>query len=251
MRVLCLGFVSSLIPRRFSRGAAALLFASAAAAISPAAYAQNSGPNTGVPPADVQTTLYKVGDLDILKALLPLKLTDTQRTKLKSALQEILAAREEKRKEDYTAMRAITDEINKARTAALNEGTEIPPELETKILKAFADSEKRFQAFNKDALQKVFAFAKPLLTPQQMDTIEKSAEKMLGGKRVPREYAKKPASAPKEKVQDLALVTYIERILLYDRTVDLLDKLKPQTGTTPAASTETTLPPSAAVPAKP
>jgi hypothetical protein len=222
MRLSSLPFFSSKVSR-FTVPMFTIFLATGASA-----FAQEPPSAPALPPADVQATMEKIGDLDLLKAILPLKLTEEQRSKLHDTLKEIVTVGKEKRKEDYVAIRALAEEVDKARTAALENGTPISTELEAKIIKSFGDSQKRFDAHKRESLQKVFALLKPLLSAEQMDTIDKYTEKTLGGKRVPREYANNPSSAPKDKVQDIALATYIERILLLDQTVGILARLKPQ-----------------------
>jgi hypothetical protein len=43
---------------------------------------------------------------------------------------------------------------------------------------------------------------------------------------VPKEYAKDPSKAPKSVIQDLAISAYTERVLLFDRTITLLELIK-------------------------
>jgi hypothetical protein len=212
---------------------AAMLCAAVWLSLLPVRTAMAQTPST-LPPADVQKTLNEIGDLDILKALVPLKLTPEQIEKLREVLGTVAAAGEAKRKADNDAIRALATDVSKARTEALA-GGDISAELEQRVLKAFGDVEKRFAETKKEAVNAIYGVARPLLTETQKDEIDRQVVKMLGGKRlVPKEYQKDPKKAPKEALQDLSLAYYIERILLYDRTRDLLSKIKPATTAAPA-----------------
>jgi hypothetical protein len=190
-----------------------------------AAHAQT--PNSTLPPPDVQKTLDHIGDLDILKALNPLKLTAEQIEKIVEVLKSVAATGETKRKEDNETFRALAAEVAKARESAL-QGGEITTELEQKVIKAFGDVEKRFTDTKKEAVNRVYGVTRPLLTDAQKEEIDRQVVKLLGGKRlIPREYQKDPKKAPKEVLQDMSLAYFIERILLFDRTRDLLTKIKP------------------------
>lgn len=181
------------------------------------------------PPADIEKVFSDIGDLDLLKALVPLHLTATQLEKLQVPLKEIVADNVERRKTDYEALRGIAAEVTKARESALA-GETITTDLENKILRVFNTADDRFAKAKQDAINKVFAVTKDVFTADQKDEVERQVGKMLGGKRlIPKEYRNDPKKAPKEAVQDLAIQMYIERILIADRTADLLSKLKPVT----------------------
>jgi hypothetical protein len=184
-------------------------------------------------PADVQKVLNDVADLDLLKALAPLKLTEDQIKKLLDIMKSAAALGEEKRKDDVAAWRSLAEVVTKARQEALT-GKDIPAEVEARILKVLSDSEKRVQDLRKEGSSRIWSVARETLTATQKDEIEKQASKMLGGKRlVPREFKDNPAKAPKEAVQDLMLMVYIERILTSDRAIDVLGKIKPIPATPP------------------
>ncbi len=186
------------------------------------------------PPADIQKIFNDIADLDLLKALAPLHLTEDQIRKLADIMKSAAALGEQKRKEDYAAWRTLSEDVAKARQDALS-GIDVTAETETKILKVVSDSEKRVQDLRKEASGRIWSVAREVLTPAQKDEVEKMTSKMLGGKRlVPREYKDNPTKAPKEAVQDLMLMVYVERILTSDRAIDLIGKIKPASTPPPA-----------------
>lgn len=177
-------------------------------------------------PADIQKTMDSISDLDLLKALIPLKLTADQIQKLTTVMKEAVDAMESRRKEEFAAWRSIADDVAKAREDALN-GVNVTPEVEAKILKAITESEKRSVAARQDAVARIFAVAREIFTPEQKDLIEQQTSKMLGGKKlVPPQYRNNPSRAPKEEVQNLMLQVFIERIFLFERTLLVLGKMK-------------------------
>lgn len=177
-------------------------------------------------PADIQRGVEQIADLDLLKALLPLKLTAEQRDKLVAGLKAASASNEARLKADHEAWRKVLPAIEKAHADALM-GTPMPPEVEASILKLLSDSEKRINSSKKELVNRIFVVAKEVLTPTQIDEVERQTSKMLGGKRlVPREYKNNPSQAPKEVVQDLMLQMYVERIFLFERTLTVLSRLQ-------------------------
>jgi hypothetical protein len=189
-------------------------------------------------PADVQTILSHIGDLNILKVLVPLHLTAGEIEKLLVPMRAIAAEGEAKRKQDYEALRSLADDVKKARSDALN-GDAVPGEVEQKVIKASNASEDRYAAAKKDAIARIVAVAKETLTPAQKDQVEAQVTQMLGGRRlVPREYRDRPSQAPKEVVQDLALSAFVERVLILDRTAELLSEMKSAAPSEAAASPE-------------
>ncbi|GAB4453519.1 MAG: hypothetical protein OHK0029_06520 [Armatimonadaceae bacterium] len=178
------------------------------------------------PPADVQAVMDQVADLDLLKALLPLRLTEEQRVKLLDVVKAAAAANSRRRDEEYANWRKVREQVNQAHASALT-GKPLPPEAESAIVQALTDSERRFEKARKEMTNRIYAGAREIFTPRQRDEIEQQASKMLGGKRlVPREYKDNPSQAPKDVVQDLMLQVYVERILLFERTIYVLEKMR-------------------------
>ena len=193
-------------------------------------------PPPAAPPADLQKVFNHIADLDLLKALLPLKLSEDQIKKLVDIMKSAAALGEQKRKEDEAAWRTLAEDVAKARENALN-GTEIPAEVEARVLKVNSDSEKRVQELRKEGAARIWSVAREVLTGVQKDEVEKQTSKMLGGKKlVPREYRDNPSKAPKDAVQDLMLMLFVERILASDRAIDVLGKMKPAPPADPGAS---------------
>jgi hypothetical protein len=178
------------------------------------------------PPADVQKVVSEIGDLDLLKALVPLRLTASQIEKLQVPLKEIAADNEARRKADYEALRGIATDIKNARDAALK-GDTVSKEVENRVLQVFSAADDRFAKSKKQAIDKIFTVVKESWTSDQKDEVERQIGKLLGGKRlIPKEYRNDPKKAPKDAVQDLALQMYIERILIADRVAEILTHLQ-------------------------
>lgn len=178
-------------------------------------------PVVGVPtPADVQKTLTDIGDLSLLRALLPVKLQAAQIDKILPALQTIRGEGATRRKSDETALRALSAEVAKARDAAIAQSTPVPPDTEAKIVKVFDEADKRFADAKKNALDRITPILQVSLSSEQRSTIKTYVEdKMLGGKKF----------APKAKpdaVENAALEIYAERILLDERSIEVLTRLR-------------------------
>ncbi len=167
----------------------------------------------------------QIADLVLLQSLSPLKLTAEQIEKLLPALKKARTRAVELNRQDDEALARISPEVTKAREQALR-GESLPETIEKTVgeVQRLAAS-RRLEATRK-TVQEILEPFRELLTASQKSEIEKQSETLFGGKRVPKEYAKEPSKAPKEVVQDLALSAFIERVLLFDRSLTLLEKLK-------------------------
>jgi hypothetical protein len=186
-------------------------------------------PAVAQPPADkavpVQTVREQIADLVLLQSLVPLKLTAEQIDALLPPMKAASAAAAKLRKQDDDAVKGLATEIAKTHSAALT-GTPIPEATEKLVLDADKASAERIADARKTALKEIFTALKTALDDSQKAEVERQSEKAFGGKRVPKQYQANPAKAPKEIVQDLALAAFAERILLFDRAIPLLEKLK-------------------------
>jgi hypothetical protein len=206
------------------------------------------GAGAASPAAD--TAALHIRDLSVLHALLPLKLTKAQIDSLITPLREIAKDDDARRKEDAAALAGLADDVAKARTAALN-GEPPAKELEDKVAGRGKDAAARLASTRKAAILKLWP-AVTALTDAQKDEIEAQSRAFYGGRRVPAQYQKDPSKAPKAEVQALALKAFIEGVLLDDRALGVLEKLKPapeDAAAKPAASTAEA--PAAAPAAKP
>ena len=103
---------------------------------------------------------------------------------------------------------------------------------------AYLQSEARrtnSDAARADALDSLLVVTKKVLTTEQREAILKQTEKALGRPVVPRAYRDRPKDAPHETVLDSATVYFIDKILLNDRSIDVLSKLKPAAGAAASA----------------
>ena len=167
----------------------------------------------------------QISDLALLQSLAPLKLTAAQIDKLLPSLKKARARAVELNRQDDEALARISPEVTKAREQALK-GEGVPETIEKTVREVQRLAASRRLEATRTTVKDVLESFRELLTDSQKSEIEKQSEKLFGGKRVPKEYAKDPGKAPKEVVQDLALSAFIERVLLFDRAFTLLEKLK-------------------------
>ena len=166
-----------------------------------------------------------IADLSLLQSLTPLKLTAPQIEKLLPILKKARERAVELNRQDDEALAALTGEVAKARAQAIAEGT-FPETIEKRIGETQRLSASRRLETTRKTVAEVLESLREFLTQPQKDEIEQQSEKYFGGKRVPKEYGKEPSKAPKSVVQDLAISAYIERVLLFDRSITLLELLK-------------------------
>ena len=167
----------------------------------------------------------QISDLALLQSLAPLKLTAPQIDKLLPSLKKARARAVELNRQDDEALTRISPEVTKARDQALK-GEGVPETIEKTVSEVQRLAASRRLEATRTTIKDVLEPFRELLTDSQKSEIEKQSEKLFGGKRVPKEYAKDPGKAPKDVVQDLALSAFIERVLLFDRALTLLEKLK-------------------------
>lgn len=181
------------------------------------------------PPAEQAKTALKVqeqlADLAILQSLTVLKWTPEQLTKLIPILQKARKSAVDLNTQDDADLVRFATETAKVRTGAIA-GESVPQEFEKKINEMRRVAAARRAAAVRKTTGETLSDLREILTESQKTEIEHLSETFYGGKRVPKEFAKKPADAPKEVVQDLAITAYIENVLLFDRTLTLLEAMK-------------------------
>ena len=186
-----------------------------------------AAPQTPPPPAPHAVRARDArADLVLLQALVPLKLTAEQIDRL---LPPMRAAQTEYLKlvrQEEDALKPLEPELTKARDEAIEAGKLPGAELEKKVQEVDKASLTRYSDARKKATIDLLTVLLDALNDDQKAEIERQSEKVFGGKRVPREFANNPSKAPKDQVQALALSAYIERVLLIDRTLPLMEKLK-------------------------
>jgi len=176
-------------------------------------------------PAAPDMTFAYINDLGLLKSLEPLKLSQEQLNAIVAEMKAIYKDGEAGRKADADALKALSADVTKARTSALA-GEPVPAELETRVKKAFQESDARIADARKKAVSRLLVVFKKNLTSTQMDTIEAQAKKVLGGTLIPNEFKKDPSKAPKEVVQDLMVSNFIDTVLLNERAIEVFSALK-------------------------
>jgi hypothetical protein len=167
----------------------------------------------------------QIADLSLLQSLAPLKLTAEQANKILPVLKKARERAVELNRQDDEALIQLGPEVAKARTQAITESI-VPDTIEKRVGETQRLAASRRLEATRKTVAELQEFLRDVFTPVQKDEIEKQSEKFFGGKRVPKEFAKDPNKAPKNVVQDLALAAYIERVLLFDRTIPLLELIK-------------------------
>lgn len=179
------------------------------------------------PPSASVSALLDISDLGLLRALLPLKLTAEQIVTIRETVAKVQKSGDARRKADDETFRPLLADLAKARADALQDGTDPPADLEMRVTVAGKEIETRLETARKQALADHLTVLRAVLTPAQKAVIETQSETFYGGKRVPPQFKSKPADAPKEIVQDLAMLFYIERVLLHERIDIVLGKMRP------------------------
>ena len=198
-----------------------------------------------VPPADVQKTMDQIGDLDLLVALTPLKLTPPQIDTLLTLLKSIAREGEAKTKKDYELVRALAADVTKARTGMLA-GKPLDTDLEARINKTNMEMEARYEAARADAAIRIAQTLKETLTPEQAALVAGQFAKINKGHLVlPASLRNSTPQKTKDYINGLALESFASRILLPERAIALLTALK-----TPPAESNTPPPVAAAPTAK-
>jgi hypothetical protein len=192
---------------------------------------EDKKPDTGKPDAPktpdpaVQKASQEIADLSMLKLLQPIKFTVRQIDKLLVPMRDASQAAVKLDKEDADALKEIAPLISKAREGMLA-GKGMPPETADKINEMYAASDVRRLAARKKAGDAIVTVFKNELSIEQTAEVDKVAEKLLGYKPVPKEYADKPAKAPKEMVSNILARAFIDQVMLFDKTIVLLEAMK-------------------------
>ncbi len=167
----------------------------------------------------------QIADLGLLQALVPLKLTSPQIEKLLPVLKKARERAMELNRQDDEALAQLAPEVAKARAQTIAESA-FPDSIEKRVGETQRLSAARRLEATRKTVAELVEFVHELLNESQRSEIERQSEKLYGGKRVPKEYAKDPNKAPKTVVQDLAIAAYTERVLLFDRAITLLELIK-------------------------
>lgn len=208
-----------------------------------ATYAQTGGtpgtkdktsPIAPVTMSEVDRLNQNLGDLELLRPLLALNLTQKQIDSVVTMMKEIATEWREVKKLDDAALKALSPDIEKAHAAALT-GTPIPKEFDAKMLEAQKAAAARYNDARLKAMKRLLVLLDSSLTPAQKDGVDSWSVQIFGGRRIPAQYKATPAKAPKAEVQALAIAALIERTLLLDRTLTLLQQYKPASAAPPPA----------------
>lgn len=198
--------------------------------------------------ADIQRMTQNLNDLELLRPLLSLNLTQTQVDSLVATMKGIAAQWTEVKKQDDAALKALGPDIDKVHAAVLT-GAPIPKEFDAKILEGQKAAAKRYNDARLDGMKRLVLHLNESLTPTQKASVEAWSVQQFGGRRIPKKYQANPSKAPKAEVQALAIAALIERTLLFDRTLTLLQQFKPaSTAADPASENSAPAAPPASSP---
>ncbi|MGC4044258.1 MAG: hypothetical protein QM758_10705 [Armatimonas sp.] len=176
-------------------------------------------------PAAVSKAREQIDDLGLLKALIPLKLTSAQIEAILVPMRAASATAVKLQKQSDDAVAALAPDVAKAYQDAIA-GKPVPEALEKKVADGTKAASERYLAARRKAVSEILAVAKEKLTETQKKEAERQCIAFYGGKRVPAQYKENPDKAPRDVVLDLAVQGYIEQVLLFDRTMTLLEKMR-------------------------
>ena len=220
------------------------------------AFAQTAPPPATPPrpPADIQKTLRQIDDLNLLVSILPLKLTTAQIDRLLEPLKAFHAGDADRQKKDidsdYAAVRGVASDVDKSLTDGLK-GTPTDPAAEAKINKALADIDARYAGERRGAIEPVAVVAREILTPEQRVAIDKQWPKLGDGPiKVPADI-RRDNKKTMAYAQERTLSAFVERVLLPDRAVAVLEGLKKGMTAAPASASAPAAPPATTNPAQP
>ena len=203
-----------------------------------AAHAQKDAPppppkeKPAVSSAEIDRMNQSLSDLELLRPLLTLNLTQKQVDGIVAAMKEIAAEWREVKKQDDAALAALGPDIDKVHTTVLT-GAPIPKDFDAKIIDAQKASADRYNTAHTNAMRRLLTLLTDSLKDAQKDKVDAWSVEQFGGRRIPKKYQAKPASAPKEEIQGLAIAALIEHSLLLDRTLILLQQFKPGSDSAP------------------
>ena len=172
-----------------------------------------------------QKALLDIADLNLLKLLQPIKLTERQIDKLLVPMREASQAAVKLDKEDSDALKNLAPTITKAREGMLA-GKGIGKETQEQMDDMVDESAARRAKARKAATDAIFKVFRNELSIEQSAEVDRMAEKLLGFKPVPKQYAANPAKAPKEMVSEILQRAYIDQVMLFDKTITLFEGMK-------------------------
>jgi hypothetical protein len=186
---------------------------------------------------EVERISQNLNDIELLRPLLTLNLTQALVDSLVATMKEIAAEWREVKKMDDAAMKALESEIDKVHADALI-GIPIPKDFDAKFAAAQKVSATRYNDARLKGLKRLVLHLSDSLTAPQKDRVEAWSVQTFGGRVIPKKYQANPSKAPKVEVQALAIAGLVERTLLFDRTLVLLQQFKPTASAAAAPAQE-------------
>lgn len=177
------------------------------------------------PSAEVVRAREAVADIALLESLVPLKLRAKQ---IDAVLGPMKAAQQTYRQlvaKDEQGLKDLEPFLTKLRDDAFRGKLPTKDDI-TKWTDVDAASVKRGVEARAKAVGEIVAVLDKVLDDTQREEILRQSDAFFGVRQVPKEFAKNPAKAPRERVIALALNAYAQRVLVMERAIALLDKLK-------------------------
>lgn len=163
-------------------------------------------------------------DIRLLEAIIPLELTKDQLTALLVPMKAAQVAFEGLQKEADDGAKGLTNELAKAKEAALS-GTKPSAELSKKIEDIGKGVETRLVIATQKSVEATLSVVLKVFTAPQKQEVLRQSDKAYGVRRVPKAFAAAPEKAPKDQVEALALIDYVKSVILIDRSIALLEAM--------------------------
>ena len=188
-----------------------------------AAPVQDTAPK---PSAEVVRARDAVADIALLESLIPLKLRPAQIEALLVPMKAAQQAYGQLVAKDEEGLKELEPFLTKLREEAFRGKLPSRDDVKRWVDMDNASAKRGAEARVKAVAAIVAAMDKTLDDTQKEEVLRQS-DAFFGARRVPKEFAKSPTKAPRERVIGLALSAYAERVLVMERAIGLIGKIKP------------------------
>ncbi|MFY7951080.1 MAG: hypothetical protein ACOVT5_01110 [Armatimonadaceae bacterium] len=193
----------------------------------PAVPVQDAAPK---PSAEAVRARDAVADIALLESIVPLKLRPSQIDALLVPMKSAHSAYLQLVAKDDEGLKTLEPFLTKLRDNAFR--GKLPSRDDVKRwTDEDAASAKRGAEARAKAIDEIVAVLDKVLDDTQKEEVLRQSDAFFGARRVPKEFSKNPTKAPREKVIGLALSTYSQRVLVMERAIALLGKIKTPTTT--------------------
>lgn len=188
----------------------------------PTAPVQESAPK---PSPEAVRARDAVADIALLESIMPLKLRPKQIDALLVPMKAAQSAYLQLVAKDDEGLKSLEPFLTKLRENAFR--GKLPSRDD---VKRWTDEEsasvKRASDARGKAVDEIIAVLDKVLDDTQKEEVLRQSDGYFGARRVPKEFSKNPTKAPREKVIGLALSAYAQRVLVMERAIGLLGKIK-------------------------